>query len=64
MNADAAAGPATDPTAEMLDLDFIAFARMEVEKVSSVPTIEEVRRRLSKIDGPMAEFVIAERGDY
>lgn len=48
----------------MLDHDFIAYARAEVAKMGPIPTLEEVRQRLSKIEGSMAECIIAERGDY
>ena len=53
-----------DPMADVLDHEFIAHARAEVAKMGRIPSVEEVRQRLSKIEGSMAEFIIAERGDY
>ena len=55
---------AENPSAEMLDQKFIEYARSEVAKIDAVPSIEEVRRRLGKIEGSMAECIIAERGEY
>ena len=56
--------PAENPSTDMLDHQFIEYARSEVAKMAAVPSIEEVRRRLAKIEGSMAECIIAERGEY
>jgi predicted DNA-binding antitoxin AbrB/MazE fold protein len=53
-----------DPLADLLDHEFIAYARAEVATMGPIPSMEDVRHRLSKIEGSMAEFIIAERGDY
>lgn len=56
--------PTEDQSTAMLDQQFIAYARAEVARMGAVPSIEEVRQRLSKIEGSMAEFIISERGEY
>ena len=43
--------PAEDPSAQVLDHQFIKYARAEAAEMESVPSIEEVRERLSKIQG-------------
>ena len=48
----------------VLDHGFIAYARAEVAKMAVIPTLEEVQRQLSTIEGSMSEFIIAERGEY
>lgn len=52
---------ATGPS--QLDRDLVDRARAEVAAMQHVPTIEEVRRALSKIPGSLADDVIAERED-
>jgi predicted DNA-binding antitoxin AbrB/MazE fold protein len=48
----------------MLDHQFVAYARAEISATKDVPTLEEVQRQLSTIEGSMSEAIIAERGDY
>ena len=48
----------------MVDHQFVAYARAEVAAMNDIPTLEEVQRQLSTIEGSMAEAIIAERGDY
>ena len=55
---------ADEPLAPVLDHEFVAYARAEVAKMGPAPSMGDVRQRLSKIEGSMAEFIIAERGDY
>jgi hypothetical protein len=50
--------PAAD---DLLDEDVLAWARDEGDPNVS---LEEVRARLSKIKGSLAEAVIADRGEY
>jgi len=45
-----------------LDVEYINRIKRELGD-ERVPGLEEVRRRLSKIPGSMAEVIIAERGD-
>lgn len=46
------------------DLGVIEKARLEVAKLGTSPTIEEVRAALASIPGSLSHDVIAERGDY
>ena len=41
-----------------------ARARTEVATYTEIPSLEEVRRRLSVIPGNMSDDIIAERGEY
>jgi predicted DNA-binding antitoxin AbrB/MazE fold protein len=52
----------TSPEADGLDVEYINQIRRELGD-EPPPGLEEVRRRLSKIPGSMAEVIIAERGD-
>src|SRR5262245_55166066 len=47
---------------DLIDHEFVAECEREVEG-KDIPTIEEVRRMLSKIPGSLAEDIIAERED-
>ncbi len=49
--------------ASQLDRELVDRARAEVAEMQQVPTIEEVRRVLSKIPGSLVDDVIAERED-
>ena len=44
-----------------IDLDALAWARLEGDASIS---LEDVRRRLAKSNGSLADAVIAERGEY
>jgi predicted DNA-binding antitoxin AbrB/MazE fold protein len=46
------------------DLAVVERARLEVAKLGTSPTIEEVRAALASIPGTLSHDVIAERGDY
>ena len=46
------------------DLSIVERARAELDRVQTVPSIEEVRAALSSIQGSLSQDVIAERGDY
>jgi predicted DNA-binding antitoxin AbrB/MazE fold protein len=46
------------------DMAVVERARLEVAKLGTAPTIEEVRAALSSIPGSLSHDVIAERGDY
>jgi predicted DNA-binding antitoxin AbrB/MazE fold protein len=52
-----------DPLASMIDHAFVERARREVEAMEHIPTLEEVRRILSKIPGSLSADIIAERED-
>lgn len=52
-----------DPLASMIDHTFVENARSEVEAMEHVPTLEEVRRILSKVPGSLSADIIAERED-
>ena len=44
-------------------LEYIESIRTETRDAEPVPSLEEVRRRLAKIPGSMADEIIAARGD-
>jgi predicted DNA-binding antitoxin AbrB/MazE fold protein len=46
------------------DMVVVERARVEVAKLGTAPTIEEVRAALASIPGSLSHDVIAERGDY
>ena len=46
------------------DLSIVERARAEVAAAGPIPTIDEVRAALRSIPGPLAQDVIAERGEY
>ena len=48
----------------MVDHQFIAYARAEVAAMKDIPTLEDVQRQLSTLEGSMSEAILAERGDY
>jgi len=52
---------AVDPLASMFDHEFVERVRKEVQTMDYIPTLEEVRRILSKIPGLLSEEIIAER---
>jgi len=52
------------PLSAMVDHQFVAYARAEVAAMKDIPTLEEVQRQLSSIQGSMSEAIIAERGEY
>jgi len=54
---------AEDPLASMIDHAFAERVRKEVQTMDYNPTLEEVRRILSKIPGSLSEDIIAERED-
>jgi len=43
------------------DMEFLKWAQAEVAAMEHIPSLEEVRRIMSKIPGSMAEDIIAER---
>jgi len=45
------------------DMAAVERARLEVAKLGTAPTIEEVRAALASIPGSLSHDVIAERGD-
>ena len=57
---DLAGGTAT--VDDLIDHEFVADCARETQG-KDIPTIEEVRRMLSKIPGSLAEEIIAERED-
>ena len=46
------------------DMAVVERARLEVAKLGTAPTIEEVRTALASIPGSLSHDVIAERGEY
>ena len=53
----------SSPEGGGIDLDLIERAKFEVAAMAHRPSIEEVRRALSKIPGSMVPDVVAERED-
>lgn len=53
--------PIEDEWHDIIDHDAITTAEQDVE--GELP-LDELRRRLSKIQGSMSDIVISERGDY
>jgi hypothetical protein len=47
---------------DLLDDEFVADCEREVV-VQDIPSIDEVRRRLARIPGPLAREIIADRED-
>jgi predicted DNA-binding antitoxin AbrB/MazE fold protein len=53
----------TSATRTQLDVTFIENLRKQLQTAPPAPTLEEVRRRLSKIPGNMTADFISERED-
>jgi predicted DNA-binding antitoxin AbrB/MazE fold protein len=51
------------PERSTLDLEYTEKIKKELKDTEPVPGLEEVRRRLAKIPGSMADEIIAERED-
>ena len=56
--------PSRDALDDMIDHEFVAYARAHVAGMKRRLTLEEVQQQLSAIQGSMSEFIIAERGEY
>jgi predicted DNA-binding antitoxin AbrB/MazE fold protein len=56
--------PAADALGEMLDYQLLDYARARSNSLTEVPTLDEVRAMLSRVEGSMAESIIAERGEF
>jgi predicted DNA-binding antitoxin AbrB/MazE fold protein len=52
-----------DPLTAMIDHGFVERARKEVEAAGQIPTLEDVRKILSKIPGSLSADIIAARED-
>jgi len=52
-----------DTRRSALPAEYIASVKHDLQNAGPPPGFEEVRRRLSKIDGSMSDEIIAERGD-
>ena len=48
---------------DMIDHDFVAYARAHVAGLTRRPTLEEVREGLSSIKGSLSALIEAERGE-
>lgn len=51
------------PARSSLDIDYIQRLKQELHDEEPMPGLEEVRRRLSRIPGSMADEIVAARGD-
>ena len=49
---------------DMIDHELLDYARTRTASLARVPTLQEVRDKLSIIEGSMSELIMAERGDY
>ena len=54
----------SDSSGDVVDQTLLEYARSRVDALEQVPTIDEVRANLSRIEGSMAELIISERGEY
>ncbi len=52
-----------DPLASIIDHAFVERARKEIRTLHHIPSLEEVRKILSKIPGSLSEDIRAERED-
>jgi predicted DNA-binding antitoxin AbrB/MazE fold protein len=52
------------PDRSKLAIEYIEKVQRELQDTGPAPGLEEVRRRLAKIPGSMADEIIAERGDH
>ena len=57
-------GDAADALAELIDYKLLEYARARTSSLATVPTLDEVRAKLSQIPGSMADLIIAERGEF
>ena len=55
---------APDSLDELIDYRLLEYARARSNSLTGVPTLDEVRSKLSQVEGPMAELIIAERGEF
>ena len=56
--------PAADDLGELLDYQLLDYARTRSTSLTEVPTLAEVRAKLSLVEGSMAELIIAEREEF
>jgi len=56
--------PEADALDELIDYSLLDYARARSNSLKEIPTLEEVRARLSKVEGSMAELIVAERGEF
>ena len=49
---------------DTIDHALIAYANARVASLARIPSLEQVRASLSRIQGSMAETIIAERGGH
>ena len=52
-----------DPLATIIDHAFVERARKEVQAMDCIPSLEEVRKILSKIPGSLSQDIRTERKD-
>jgi predicted DNA-binding antitoxin AbrB/MazE fold protein len=52
-----------DPLASIIDHAFVERSRKEVQAMNYIPSLEEVRKILSKIPGSLSEDIRTERKD-
>jgi predicted DNA-binding antitoxin AbrB/MazE fold protein len=51
------------PDRSSLAVEYIENVKRELQDAEPAPGLEEVRRRLAKIDGSMAAEIVADRGE-
>ena len=56
--------PTTVDDDDSIDYSLIAYAKARLESLPRIPSLEQVRASLSRIEGSMAETIVAERGEY
>ena len=56
--------PEADALDELIDYRLLDYARARTNSLTEVPALDEVRAKLSQVEGSMAELIIAERGEF
>ncbi len=55
---------ASNPGSELVDQELLKYAFARTNSLIAIPTLDEVRTKLSQVPGSMAESIIAERGEF
>ena len=54
----------SNSSSELIDQELLKYALARTSLLTVIPTLEEIRTKLSQIPGSMAELIIAERGEF
>jgi len=50
--------------AKLIDVTLLEYARTRTSPLALVPTLDEVRAKLSRVQASMAELIISEREEF